>query len=106
MQFNVSENLGALLPWELTLTIDGKDYKTRRPTLGLLGKIKQLAKITDQEATKTLGEMFEQPLPDFAAWSMETLQVCLAHYMTYLGEHTTKNSPTVAALVKAATAKV
>lgn len=102
----LNRDLEALAPWDLSITKDGVDYPTRRPTLGLVARLHELPSLGDADTLKVLSEIFEAPRPDFSTWFVEEMAAALSHYLLYFAEQAGKNSAAVAASIRtSATAK-
>lgn len=100
MEFNVTQNLNNLLPWDFALVYEGSSYPTLRPRISTLGSLKNLKSLDDDAAIAALGSIFAGEKPDVGAWSMEEMQLSVGAYLAYMDEQVRKNSLTVAALVK------
>ena len=117
MKIDLSEALTAVLPWELTLTINGVSYATRRPTLALNAMLMRLPQLSDAQRKTAIAAMLvltpvpaakegDPPtVPDVVgAWDFETFTAAAVAYSAYGSEQLAKNSPAIAAKIKAAMA--
>lgn len=102
MNVNLDSALAALLPWDLTLTINGVAYRTRPLTVAQVGALEQFGALKPDQALRFLADLFADPKPDVSAWNAEQLQAVPLAIVEYFKEQTRKNSPRIAALVQAA----
>lgn len=99
MKFNVDEAVGKFFPWELELTIEGKDYKTRAITTEerfRLGKGKELG---EDEAMKLLNGLFCGEAPKIEAMGADEITGMLSAILHYSEARAVKNSLGVRATV-------
>lgn len=104
MNIDLSKNLEAVAPWKLTLTWEGAEHRTRRPTIGLIGRIQTMGGMKLAEVQELVKDIFVGRV-DFSNWAPEALFGALNSYMAYFNRESTKNSEAIAASVDAAMAE-
>jgi hypothetical protein len=103
MNVDLSKNLNAVAPWNLSITWDQAEYVTRRPSVGLIGRIQTMKGMKLPEMVGLVKEIFTAP-PELTEWPPEALFGALNAYMGYFNQESVKNSQAIAASVDAAMA--
>lgn len=97
----MAEAVQSILPWDLVMTIRGRDHRVR-PLM--VADVVALANLEHQrDAGKTLevvAGFFEEPKPDVSQWSVQEVMLVINTIAVQHGEHTRKNSVAVAAFCK------
>jgi hypothetical protein len=83
MNLDIDGLIQATNPWEFIVTVGGKDYPTRRPSVGELGAFSTLSTMSPDVMAATIGNLFADPKPDTSAWSAHQLTAFLAGYLAY-----------------------
>lgn len=105
MKFDLDNALKGNLPWDFTLTVNGRDHETRRPNVAELGQLANLKQMKDADGFTLLAGFFVDPKPDLGTWEIEQVLGALAAYQAYFQQRAEKNSLTTAAAVRAAVVK-
>lgn len=97
-------SIEGLIPWDLTLVgPDGKDYATRRPTVGELALLESLPKKSNAEATDAAQAlMFADPKPETKDWPCDLMIVAITGYLSYFNAIAEKNFNCLAANLREA----
>lgn len=106
MEFDLDNAVEALLPWDLTLTIDGVDRVTRRPSMLELAQLIRLQELNDDEAWMLLGGLFEPAMAprQFCRIGTARITAFIAAYMSYFRSRALKNPLAIADQVLSAIA--
>jgi hypothetical protein len=85
-----ADDVAGLLPWDLVITIGGRDYPTARPTVGMIGSLMKLkdSKTSMDDGLAILGGMFTEPRPDLSACAPEVIAYTMAAYLAYFERQT------------------
>lgn len=84
-----------LVPWDLTITVQGKDHVTHRPSVADMCALQRLGALSEEEGLKLVAGLFEDPGPDVAAWAMDEVTFVIAAYLAYFNQRAEKNSRAV-----------
>jgi hypothetical protein len=83
MNLDIDTILAIHHKWDLTVTVDGKDYQTVRPSIGAIGALTKAKGLSEEQLRATLASLFTEPAPDFSAWDAKRLTAFLNGYAAY-----------------------
>ena len=86
------DGVEGLLPWDLTLTVEGQDYPTRRPTVGEVAQLETVAGMqSNADGMTVVGRiLFAEPRPDLGAWSVESVIGAITAFTSYFNARAEK----------------
>lgn len=99
MKINVDEMIQQLLPWELSLSVGGKEYAVRPLTVADMASMQAMQSRSVEEQMKLVASLFDgEEKPDTMSWQPETLAVVMGQIGQYTKDRAEKNSPILARL--------
>src|SRR3954468_24916061 len=97
-EFDVDAAAALLVPWKLKLTIDGKKYTTRAPSIAEVTALQGLERMPIQEAADLVGGLIVDG-PKLSERNIGYFQLVAMKLMKYFEEHMRKNSQGAAAIL-------
>jgi hypothetical protein len=103
VNIDINEVAQSFKPWDLTLTIDGKNYKVRPLSIADRSAIIGLQNKTEEEGYQLIEGLFEgKQKPKVRDWDPSRAAAVLAAIGQYANEMTKKNAQSAAAHVESA----
>lgn len=96
---SIDQQVGQLLPWDLTLTIDGQPYQTKPPTIGALSILQDASDESRGVKLETLIGVIESLFhikPAVRDWPLDKLFAVVEAVMSYWATRV-KKTPTAPA---------
>lgn len=107
MKINVDEIIARVLPWECELTIGGKVYRVRPPTLADVDTLMTMSanqQLSEQKTAELVRSLFDEPRPDLVSMTLPTVnlvtQVVLRYIHDYLAPKNAEALQAAAGLTK------
>jgi hypothetical protein len=91
VNLNIDQILQHVLLWDFSVTVGGRKYATRRPSLGELGAILSVEGKTVAGITDLLNGLFVEP-PDIR-WELPIAMAFIEGYVEYFTRHSSKKDP-------------
>ena len=103
MRLDIDQLTAGKPAWDFTIAVNGRDYPTRMPTIGLFEKIKSGAATRNATALFALvGELFVDPAPHIAAMRVDEALAAIMGYWRFAAAWTARVSAALAPAVRQA----
>jgi hypothetical protein len=88
------------MPWEFSVKIGGKTYKTRPPSVAEIGLLSRMKGLSDEAGFKLLDSLFEGAKPPRSAWTLPRINTVLQGYLSFFVVTSEKNSRAVTSKIR------